>query len=104
MTTVGDVVVVADPDSRSLVGLESRTGRLIWTTPWRDAYWVHGGPTDGRHLVFVDYVGMHSLDTATGQVLWTVRFPPGVDPRYVTLTGLRGDIIRSTGRATSVWR
>lgn len=101
---VAGVIVIADVNAQTLIGADARTGRRTWTTPWRDAYWVRGGPTDGRHLVFADYVGMHSLDTVTGQVLWTVRFPRGVDPRSVTLSGLRGDTIRSTGLAISLWR
>ncbi|WP_188489226.1 outer membrane protein assembly factor BamB family protein [Williamsia phyllosphaerae] len=101
---VGTTMIVSSPDDQTIVGFDSRSGRRQWTTPWRDAYWMTGGLTDGRYFVFADYVGMHSSDATTGQILWTIRLPTGIDSRGVTVEDAGGDILRTTAKAVSLWR
>ncbi|GAA1460973.1 PQQ-binding-like beta-propeller repeat protein [Williamsia maris] len=102
---VGSVLVVASPVERALVGLEVRTGRRLWTTPWPNAYFVSDTATDGTHLIVGDNTGMHSVRVSDGRVLWNVRLPtvestpPGISGTGdgdILVNGLRGNI--------SVWR
>ncbi|WP_156354384.1 outer membrane protein assembly factor BamB family protein [Gordonia sp. HS-NH1] len=100
----GRTVIVAAQETGELIGFDSATGEQRWRTPWRDAYWVYGGMTDGRHYVFSDYAGFHALRIADGAVVWSRPLPEGADPRQTTIINAGGNIL-ITGNATiSMWR
>ncbi|MBJ7291513.1 PQQ-binding-like beta-propeller repeat protein [Williamsia sp.] len=100
---VGDVLVAGSLDG-NLIGIDTRTGRRVWTTPWRNSFTARIGITDGRYLVFGDLSGMHSLDTVTGRIVWSVESPGTDVDRYTYVSGARGDIVRSAKDSISVWR
>lgn len=100
---VGDNLIAASLDG-NLIGMDARTGRRVWTTPLPGAFYARTGITDGRYFVFGDIAGMHSVDTVTGRIVWSVDSPgDGVDG-YTSVSDARGDIVRSTKDSVSVWR
>lgn len=101
---VGNVVVAASYADGVLIGIDARTGRRIWTTPWRDTFSIRSGMTDGRHFVFGDSGGMASVDTVTGQIRWVVDVPGTLEQRMTAVSGSAGDIVRETQNAVTVWR
>ena len=100
---VGDVLVVGSLDG-NLIGMDTRTGERVWTTPWRNSFTARLGITDGHYFVFGDLSGMHSLDTVTGRIVWSVESPGNDMDRYTYVSSARGDIVRSTKGSVSVWR
>lgn len=100
----GTAVIVASADTQSLIGLDTHSGQQLWRTPWTDAYWIHNGLTDGKHYVFTDYTGIHSLRVADGAIVWSLPLPPGADPRSATISDAGGDILLTTGAEISLWR
>ncbi|MGU3293458.1 outer membrane protein assembly factor BamB family protein [Williamsia sp. M5A3_1d] len=102
---VGSTLIAASLDGR-LIGMDTRTGRRMWTTPSAGAFYVRSGVTDGRLFVFGDDTGMHSIDAVTGRIVWSVvsRSP---SPGVIALTAVSGsgrDIVRAEGNSISVWR
>lgn len=104
ITVVENVVVAGSAAEGVLIGLDARTGRRIWTTPWRDTFSIRSGTTDGRHFVFGDSGGMASVDTQTGQIRWVVDVPGTLEQRLTAVSGSAGDIVRETTNSVSVWR
>jgi outer membrane protein assembly factor BamB len=83
----GLVIVNAAMESRSLIGLERKTGKEVWRTKGMDACW--GSPivaetTDGKHELVVSLPGkIAGFDPATGQELWHCEgFQGGSMPGY----------------------
>jgi outer membrane protein assembly factor BamB len=102
---VGNVVVAGSAAEGVLIGLDARTGRRNWTTPWRDTFSLRTGTTDGRFFVFGDSGGMASVDTVTGRIRWVVDSPgTDVEQRFTNVSGSAGDIVRETRDSVSVWR
>ncbi|MCK0516468.1 PQQ-binding-like beta-propeller repeat protein [Williamsia sp. DF01-3] len=100
----GATVIVASADTQSLIGLDQQSGQQLWRTPWTDAYWIHGGITDGEYYAFTDYTGLHSLRVADGAIVWSLPLPSGADPRSATISDAGGDILLTTGAEISLWR
>ncbi|MCZ4517121.1 PQQ-binding-like beta-propeller repeat protein [Rhodococcus ruber] len=104
VAVVGRVVIVADPEAKTLTGLDIDDGTESWVTPWEDAYWVRGGLTDGKNFVFGDYQGTHSIDADTGEIGWTIPQPEGVDPARVVVSTAAGHMTRSWDNQFTVYR
>lgn len=104
VAVVGLTVIVADPEAKTLTGLDIESGRDRWTTPWEDAYWVRNGLTDGEYFVFGDYQGAHSIDATTGEIGWSIPQPEGVDPRSMVVASAAGHMTRSWGDQFTVYR
>ncbi|CCQ14306.1 putative uncharacterized protein [Rhodococcus sp. AW25M09] len=104
VAVVGRIVIVADPEAKTLTGLDIESGREQWTTPWEDAYWVRNGLTDGENFVFGDYRGAHSIDARTGEIGWSIPQPEGVDPRIMVVSSAAGHMTRSWGDQFTVYR
>ena len=101
---VGNTVVAGSAAEGVLIGLDVRTGRRIWTTPWRDTFSIRSGMTDGRHFVFGDSGGMASVDTSDGEIKWVVDVPGTLEQRLTAVSASGGDIVRETQESVSVWR
>ncbi|WP_238420119.1 PQQ-binding-like beta-propeller repeat protein [Gordonia sp. 'Campus'] len=100
----GRTVIVAAQESGELIGFNSATGEQRWRTPWRDAYWVYGGMTDGRHYIFTDYGGIHALRITDGEVVWSRPLPEGADPRQTAIVNAGGNILITANATISMWR
>ncbi|MGB6072642.1 MAG: PQQ-binding-like beta-propeller repeat protein, partial [Rhodococcus sp. (in: high G+C Gram-positive bacteria)] len=90
VAVVDRVVIVTDPEAKTLTGLDIDDGAERWVTPWEDAYWVRSGLTDGKNFVFGDYQGTHSIDARTGEIGWSIPQPEGVDPRNMVVASAAG--------------
>ncbi|MBE7163513.1 MAG: PQQ-binding-like beta-propeller repeat protein [Williamsia herbipolensis] len=101
---VGNVVLAGSYAEGVLIGIDARTGRRIWSTPWRDTFSIRSGMTDGRHFVFGDSGGMASVDASTGQIRWVVDAPGTLEQRMTAVSSSGGDIVRETTNSVSVWR
>jgi outer membrane protein assembly factor BamB len=77
---VGKSVIVTDPDTRTISGLDIESGRQLWQTPWEDAYWIRDGLTDGEVFVFSDYKGTHAIDARDGKIVWSLPLGDGAVP------------------------
>ncbi|KQR96122.1 hypothetical protein ASG12_18055 [Williamsia sp. Leaf354] len=102
---VGSTLIAASLDG-NLIGLDTRTGRRMWTTPLPVAFYVRSGITDGRFFVFGDTTGMHSIDAVNGRIVWSVasRSPSPGAISLTSVSGSGGDIVRAEGNSISVWR
>ncbi len=100
----GRTVIVAAQETGDLIGFDSATGEQRWRTRWKDAYWVYGGMTDGRHYVFSDYTGFHALRITDGAVVWSKPLPEGADPRRTTILNAGGNILITANATISMWR
>ncbi|MDJ0359834.1 PQQ-binding-like beta-propeller repeat protein [Rhodococcus sp. H29-C3] len=103
VAVVGRTVVVADPEGRTIVGLDVDTGEQRWLTPWQDAYWVRGGLTDGEYFVFGDYTGTHALRVRDGAIMWSLPLPDGADPRVVQVGPGGGHVLVSSATQFTIW-
>ncbi|MBY4229958.1 PQQ-binding-like beta-propeller repeat protein [Rhodococcus fascians] len=104
VAVVGGVVIVTDPEAKTLTGLDIDDGTERWVTPWEDAYWVRGGLTDGKNFVFGDYRGTHSIDASSGEIGWTIPQPEGADPARVVVSTVTGHMTRSWDNQFTVWK
>ncbi|WP_442972687.1 hypothetical protein [Rhodococcus sp. G-MC3] len=90
-------------ETRTFSGIDIASGKTTWTTPWQDAYWARSGVTDGEHYVFGDYTGMHALRASDGQMMWSVLWPEGVDPREMSVSSNAGVLVVSDRVGSTIW-
>ncbi|CRK53263.1 conserved hypothetical protein [Rhodococcus sp. RD6.2] len=95
VAVVGSTALVTSPDSKTITGLDLRSGRQLWQTPWEDAYWVRGGATDGEHFAFGDYTGTHAIRASDGEIVWSVPWPGDTDPRQIQVSSAGGSLMVS---------
>jgi outer membrane protein assembly factor BamB/orotate phosphoribosyltransferase len=67
-------IVTAPCNDETLVGVEAKTGRRLWTQKTEGLVRGRPGIGDGRVIVATERGRLHAFDVATGKPAWTTRY------------------------------
>ncbi|MGK8465333.1 outer membrane protein assembly factor BamB family protein [Nocardia cyriacigeorgica] len=72
IAVLGDIALLHDPVAATMSGLDLRTGKLLWRTPYDRHGTIHDW--DNGPAVFTDSNGIYAVDPATGDIVWETPF------------------------------